>query len=73
MLDDLRAVVIRSWSSSDFFCIDFEAAARDLQLLQADNIRLGLGEPTRKDRQPAIDAVDVKGCDLHAAMRRVER
>ena len=42
---------------------------RRLQLLQADDIGLGLGEPAQQHRQAAIDAVDVEGRDLHCARR----
>jgi len=42
-----------------------EAALLRLQLLEADNIRLRLSQPAQQDRETAVEAVDVEGCDLH--------
>src|SRR6266446_7234600 len=36
-----------------------------LQLLQADDFRLGFGEPAHQHREAAINAVHVEGHDLH--------
>src|SRR5271163_5046877 len=38
---------------------------RRLQFLETRDIGPGFGEPAQKHRQPAIDAIDVEGCDLH--------
>src|SRR5215218_5888209 len=38
-----------------------EPLLRRLQLLQADDVRRGLGEPAQEHRQTAVDAVDVEG------------
>src|SRR4051794_32686569 len=42
---------------------------RRLQLLQADNVRLRFLEPAQEDRQPAVHAVHIVGCDLHGVFR----
>lgn len=39
---------------------------RRLQFLKADHVRRGQVEPAQQDRQPAVDAVDVEGANLHS-------
>src|SRR3954454_19907273 len=45
-----------------------EPLLRRLQLLQADDVRRGLGESAQEHRQTAVDAVDVEGSDLHPSL-----
>ena len=43
-----------------------EFAVADLGLLQAEDVRLHLGEKLLDDPDPGADRVDVPGCDLEA-------
>ena len=45
-----------------------EPLVRGLQLLQADDVRLGLRQPAQQHRQAAVDAVDVEGGDPHVPL-----
>src|SRR5665213_4049912 len=49
-----------------------ELLRRRLQLLKADDVRPGLCKPAEEDREPAIDAVDVEGGDLHGVADAVD-
>jgi hypothetical protein len=42
-----------------------EFLVQRLQLLQADDLRLGFGEPAQQHRKAAINAIHVEGRDLH--------
>ena len=42
-----------------------EGFVRGLQFLEAENVRLGLLEPSQQPLQPGSDRVDVPGGDLH--------
>ena len=42
-----------------------ELLVRCLQLLEADDVGLGIGKPTEENGQPAVDTIDVVGGDLH--------
>ena len=43
---------------------------RCLEFLQANHVRVGLGQPSQQHRQSAVDAVDIEGRELHAALIR---
>ena len=46
-----------------------ELLGRRLQLLQADHVGRRFLQPAQQHRQPAVDAVDVEGGDLHRPRR----
>lgn len=50
--------------------IDRERALVRLQLLQADDVRLGRCQPRQQARQPLVDVVDVEGRNFHVICKR---